>query len=167
MKKQLTAVFLIFALLLTMTGCSTANAVQKLDTAEDVVEAKLDAAEDKLEDSLRKAVSSAPAATPTPPAAAPTEEMPAPTEEMPAPTEAAPAAAESTQMLTEVQALQVALDYLGFSADQVTRLHTAYEIDDRIPQFDVEFNQGDWEYEFEIHAENGKIISYDKDHKYD
>ena len=146
MKKQLTAVFLIFALLLTMAGCSAANALQKLDAVEDKVETKLDAAEDKLEGSLRKAVSPAPDAAPTAPAVVPTE---------------------SRQELTKEEALQVALDHLGFTADQVTRVRTEYEIDDGIPQYDVEFHQGDWEYEFEIHAENGKIISYDKDHKYD
>lgn len=152
MKKQLTAVLLIFALLLTMSGCSVAHAVQKLDAAEDRVEDKLEAAEDKLEDSLRKTV--------TP---APKEEPPAPTETAPAPAETQPA----PEKLTQEQALKIALDHLGFTADQVTRLRTEYEIDDGIPQYDIEFHQGDWEYEFEIHAENGKILSYDKDHKYD
>ena len=151
MKKQLTAVFLIFALLLTMTGCSVANAAQKLDAAEDQVEAKLDAAGDKLEDSLRKAVSPAPSAAPAP--TVPARVPPEPT--------------ESPRRLTEEEAVQIALDHLGFTADQVTRLRTEYEIDDGIPQFDIEFHQGDWEYDFEIHAENGQIISYDKDHKYD
>ena len=62
---------------------------------------------------------------------------------------------------------KIALDYLGLTADQVQRLRTGYEIDDGIPQYDVEFLEGDWEYEFEIHAETGKILSFDKDHKYD
>lgn len=165
MKKQLTAVLLIFALLLTMSGCSVAHAVQKLDAAEDRVEAKLDAAEDraeakldaaedKLEASLRNNGSPAPAA-------ASKEAVPAPT---PVETQPVP---ENTQKLTKEQALEIALKHLGFSADQITRLRTEYEIDDGIPQFDIEFHQGDWEYEFEIHAENGKILSYDKDHKYD
>ncbi len=165
MKKQLTTVLLIFALLLTMSGCSVANAVQKLDAAEDRVEAKLDAAEDrveakldaaedKLEDNLRKDA-------PSIPAAAPKEVVPAPT---PVETQPVP---ENTQKLTEEQALEIALKHLGFSADQITRLRTEYEIDDGMPQFDIEFHQGDWEYEFEIHAENGKILSYDKDHRYD
>ena len=150
MKKQLTAVLMIFALLLTMVGCSAANAVQMLDAAEDKVEAKLDAAEEKLEKSLREAV------------------VPAvPVETRPAPMETIPAVTEPAGKLTREQAEKIALDYLGFTADQVTRLHSEYEIDDGIPQFDVEFHQGDWEYEFEIHAENGKILSYDKDHKYD
>lgn len=146
MKKQLTAALLIFAILLTMAGCSTANAVQKLDAAEDMVEAKLDAVEEQVESSLRNAASP----------------VPAPTEPVPT----SPPAKEISE-LTEEQAQQVALEYLGFAADQVTRLHSSYEMDDGIPQFDVEFHQGDWEYEFEIHAENGRILSYDKDHKYD
>ena len=163
MKKQLIAMFLIFVLMLSMAGCSTANAVQKLDAAEDKVEAKLDAAEDKveakldaveekLEDQIRNTV--APAAPAAPAQSTPT-------------TPPASAPAENTQLLTEEEAVKIALDHLGLTTDQVTRLRAHYEIDDGIPQYDVEFLQGDWEYEFEIHGENGKIISYDKDHKYD
>ena len=156
MKKQLTAVVMIFALLLTMVGCSAANAVQMLDAAEDKVEAKLDAAEEKLEESFREAVIPSP------------EPVPAvPVETRPAPVETIPAVTEPAGKLTREQAEKIAFDYLGFTADQVTQLHSEYEIDDGIPQFDVEFHQGDWEYEFEIHAENGRILSYDKDHKYD
>lgn len=70
-------------------------------------------------------------------------------------------------MLTEEQALQIALDDLGITADQITRLYTEYETDDGVPRFDIEFHRGDWEYEYEINAGNGQIISYDKDHKHD
>lgn len=133
--KKLTAVFCLFAILLTMVGCSAARTVQKLDAAEDRVEAKLDAAEEKLEDSLRKSVS--------------------------------PAPGETRPMLTEEEAQKIALDEVGLNADQVTGLRIQYEVDDGVPQFDVSFYEGDWEYEFEIHAETGKILSYDKDHKYD
>ena len=146
MRKQLTAVLMIFALLLTMVGCSAANAVQRLDAAEDRLEAKLDAAEEKLKAAV--------------PASLPVDTRPAPVETI-------PAVSEFAGKLTREQAEKIALDYLGFTADQVTRLHSEYEIDDGIPQFDVEFHQGDWEYEFEIHAENGRILSYDKDHKHD
>lgn len=147
MRKQLTAVLMIFALLPTMmVGCSAANAVQRLDAAEDRLEAKLDAAEEKLKAAV--------------PASLPVDTRPAPVETI-------PAVSESAGKLTREQAEKIALDYLGFTADQVTRLHSEYEIDDGIPQFDVEFRQGDWEYEFEIHAENGRILSYDKDHKHD
>ena len=148
MKQRLTAVLLIFALLLTMTGCSAAGAARTLDAAEDKIEHRLDAAEDKVEDAVRRAVTPAPAATPTVPATTPTE----------------PAAA---QTITKEDAQKIALDYLGLTTDQVQRLRTEYEIDDGIPQYDVEFLEGDWEYEFEIGAETGKILSFDKDHKYD
>ena len=162
MKQQLTAALLVFALLLTMTGCSAAHAVQRLDAAEDLVEARLDAVEDQVENSLRDVVSIAPAPVPAAPAPAPT--APAPTTPS-APTEPAPA--ENPRKLTEEQARQIALEHLSLTADQVTRLRSGYEIDDGILQYDVEFLQGDWEYEFEIHAETGKILSYDRDHKYD
>ena len=141
MRKQLTICLMLFVLLMTMAGCSSANAVRMLDTAEDQVEVKLEAAENKLEYWLRDAV------------------LPAP--------ETKPAVSEPSGKLTREQAEKIALDYLGLTADQVTRMHSEYEIDDGIPQFDVAFCQGDWEYEFEIHAENGQILSYDKDHKHD
>ena len=65
--------------------------------------------------------------------------------------------------MTKEKAEQIALDHLGLSQNQVTRLHTEYEIDDRIPQYEVQFHEGFWEYEFEIHAETGAILSFDKD----
>ena len=144
MKKQLTAIFLVFALLLTMAGCSTAQAIQALDIAEEKIDAKLDAAEEKLEQRIQESMAPVPAAEPT-----------------------APAAAEPANALTEDQAVQIALDHSGFTADQITRLRVEYEIDDRIPQYDIEFHQGDWEYEFEIHGQTGQILSFDKDHKND
>lgn len=154
MTQRFFSLLMAAALLLTMTACSASGAARTLDQAEDSIENKLDAAGDKVEDAVRKAVTPAPAATPTFPAAAPTEPAPAPTE--------APA-----QTITREDAQKIALDHLGFTADQVERLRTEYEIDDGIPQYDVEFFSGDWEYEFEIHAETGKILSFDKDHKYD
>ena len=166
MKKQLTVMLLMFVLLLTMAGCSTAHAVQKLDAAEEKVEAKLDMVEEKVEEKLEEALRKAPATAPTAPAAPAAEPTvpAAPTAPAVVPTEPAPA---EGALITKEQAEKIALDHLGFTADQVSRMRTEYEIDDGIPQYDVEFLQGDWEYEFEIHAENGKILSYDKDHKYD
>ena len=64
MRKQLTICLMLFALLMTMAGCSAANAVRMLDAAEDQVEAKLDAAEKTLEDRLRDAVLPAPETNP-------------------------------------------------------------------------------------------------------
>ena len=149
MKKWI-AVLAGFVLLLTMSGCAAVNAVQKLDAAEDVLEAKLEIAKDQLERHFQETV---------PPSVFP--EAPA------EPVQTMPAAPENAAELTKEQAQKIALDHLGITADQVSRMRAEYEIDDGVPQFDIEFHQGDWEYEFEIHAGNGKILSYDKDHKYD
>lgn len=100
---------------------------------------KLEAAEEKLEDSLRSDD----------------------------PTRPLPAATENPRLLTEAQARQIALDHLGFTEDQVTKLRSEYETDDGVPLFEVEFHREDWEYSFEIHAESGRILSYDKDYRYD
>ena len=139
MKKRSLAILLTLLLLLTTTGCSASGAARTLDEAEDRIENKLDAVEDAAENAIRKAVS---------------------------PAQTAPASTQAA-LLTAKDAEKIALDHVGFSADQVQRLRTDYEVDDGIPQFDVEFHEGDWEYEFEIHAESGQILSFDKDHKYD
>lgn len=139
MKKQLTTVFLVLVLLLTATGCTVANAAERNLAAKPE----------------------------TVPAATPAQSQPAPSETLSVPAATQPVTAEAPRALTKEQAQQIALDHLGITADQVRRMRTEYEIDDGIAQYDVQFLQGDWEYEFEIHAETGKILSYDKDHKYD
>ena len=143
MRKRLSVIASVLALLLALTGCSAVSTIRKLDAAEDSVEAKLDVAEDKVEaglDSVEKQLEDALGGTQ---AAAPKADI------------------------TKEQAQQIALDHLGFTEDQVTGLKTEYEIDDGVPQFDVSFFQEDWEYEFEIDAREGTILSFDKDHRYD
>lgn len=61
------------------------------------------------------------------------------------------------------EAQQIALAQAGFTADQVERLRAEFEYDDRTPQYDVSFREGPWEYDFEIHAETGEILSWEKD----
>ena len=139
MKKQIPALILVFVFFLSMSGCMTAKALDKLETAEERVEEQLDAVEDQLEAKRDSVV-------------APTEKMPV--------RESAAAAEQETQAAVPSVTEKVQL----LSREEVTRLHTEYEIDDRIPQYDVEFHQGNLEYEFEIHAETGTILSFDKDY---
>lgn len=70
----------------------------------------------------------------------------------------APAAA-----LTKEQAQAIALEHAGFTAEQVTYLRAEYEVDDGIPEYEVHFHQGRWEYDYEINAQTGEILSYDRD----
>lgn len=65
--------------------------------------------------------------------------------------------------MTMEEAQSIALEHAGFTADQVTALHTEYEIEHGVPQYDVEFHHGHWEYDYEIHGETGEILSYSKD----
>ena len=80
-----------------------------------------------------------------------------------APTAAAASGKPTNPALTLEEAQSIALKHAGFAADQVTALHTEYEIEHGIPQYDVEFRHGSWEYNYEIHADTGEILSYSKD----
>lgn len=74
---------------------------------------------------------------------------------------AAPAVSQAT--ITKEEAEAIALAHAGFTADQVTRLRTEYEIDDGVPRYEVQFRQDRWEYDYEIDANTGAILSYDRD----
>ena len=69
----------------------------------------------------------------------------------------------SEPALSRDEAASVALRYVGLTQEKVSRLHTEFELDDGVARYDVEFTQGQWEYEFEIDAQSGEILSFDKD----
>ena len=68
-----------------------------------------------------------------------------------------------TPKISVAEAEATALAHAGFAADQVTGLRTELELDDRVPHYDVQFRQDYWEYEYEINADTGEIISFEKD----
>lgn len=65
--------------------------------------------------------------------------------------------------LSSEEALEIALNQAGLTAEQVTHLKTEFEYDDGRPQYEVSFREGPWEYEFEIDAGTGEILSWEKD----
>lgn len=77
------------------------------------------------------------------------------------PSTEAPAA--QAERLTEAEAEAIALAHAGLSADQVKNLHTKFDYDDGRPEYDIEFYFDGREYDYEIHAETGKILDWDKD----
>ena len=154
MKIRTCAALLIAVLLLSLlAGCSASAAEQKLDVLEDSLEQRMDAVEDTVEAAAIQAVLPEPAAQPT-------ETLPAPAA---SPETTVPAATQPAQLLTAEEAKAIALNHAGFTQDQVKFLRAEYEIDDRIPQYDVDFVKGQWEYDYEIHAETGAILSFEKD----
>ena len=65
--------------------------------------------------------------------------------------------------ISEEEAQRIALEHAGLKADQVKGLRAHYDVDDGVPEYEVEFRYDGWEYEYEIHAETGDIRSYDRD----
>ena len=65
--------------------------------------------------------------------------------------------------MTAEEAQAIALSHAGFTAEQVSFLRTEPELRDRVPHYDVEFRVDRWEYEYEIHAETGEILSFERD----
>lgn len=70
---------------------------------------------------------------------------------------------DAAQLIGEEQAKKTALEHAALKEADVTRLRVEYEIDDGVQQYDVEFHSGGYEYEYEINANTGAVISADKD----
>ena len=134
MKRILTFTIMLCVVCL-LAGCSVRETVRTLDAAEDAVERQLDQAEDAVEKTVRDAAKPA----------------------------QSPAAGLPENVISPEEAQEIALTQAGFTADQVSRLRAEFEYDDRMPQYDVSFREGQWEYDFEIHAETGEILSWEKD----
>ena len=77
--------------------------------------------------------------------------------------DAVPTPTAAPGMLTAEDATAIAVEHAGLSGQQVLRLKTQYEIDDGVPHYDVEFYHNGVEYDYEIHAETGNILSFDRD----
>ena len=65
--------------------------------------------------------------------------------------------------ITTEQAQEIALKDAGFAADQVTGLSAETDLYDQVPHYDVKFYQNNQEYEYEINAATGEIMSIEKD----
>lgn len=70
---------------------------------------------------------------------------------------------ETIPLLTAEDAQAIALTHAGIGAELVTHLRCEFEIDHGTPEYDVEFRYDGLEYEYEIHAGTGEILSFEKD----
>ena len=68
-----------------------------------------------------------------------------------------------TADLTAEEAQAIALRHAGLTADQVTRLHTEPDRERGGLHYDVEFHHDGYEYDYEIDAATGTILSREKD----
>lgn len=65
--------------------------------------------------------------------------------------------------ISEDAAKKVALGHAGFGESDVINLSISFEIDDGVPHYDVEFTLMQQDYEYEIHATSGTVISFEYD----
>ena len=70
---------------------------------------------------------------------------------------------DSGTQITAEQAEQAALTHAGFTSEEVNFKRTELEFDDGIYKYEIEFYVGTTEYDYEIDANTGNIISFDKD----
>lgn len=136
--KKLFCLMLVLTFLLTFTGC------RSLDRAEDTVENKVDAVEDAAEQKVNDAANALLNPNPNAPAENYTPMDP-------------------SKLITLEHAQDIAILHAGVDQSEVTGLHTTLEIDDGRQEYEVEFRVGHWEYEYEIDAVNGTVLSWDKD----
>lgn len=64
--------------------------------------------------------------------------------------------------ITREDAQKIALDHAGVTADVVNRLHTEYDRD-RISHYEVSFHYNGYEYDYDIHAETGDILDFERE----
>ena len=67
-------------------------------------------------------------------------------------------------LLTEEEAEAAALAHAGLAAGEVRFDRTEKDREKGVPVYEVEFRAGNWEYSYEIHAETGKILEWEKEY---
>lgn len=65
--------------------------------------------------------------------------------------------------ITIEQAKEIALKHANLSGDQVTFIKSGQEFDDGIEKYEIEFYFDNKEYDYDINANTGEVISYDYD----
>lgn len=86
-----------------------------------------------------------------------TSEIPAPADNTTVPVN------PSTGEITVDQATEIALQHANLAAEQVSFVRSEREFDNGIEKYDIEFYMDDKEYDYEIDAKTGEIMSYDYD----
>ena len=69
----------------------------------------------------------------------------------------------TTKKITKAKAKSIALKHAGVSASKATFVKAKLDYEDGRRVYEIEFYSGNTEYDYEILASNGKIISFDKD----
>lgn len=71
--------------------------------------------------------------------------------------------APEKEYISKEKAKEIALNHAKVDSAKVKFVKAELDRDDLIVHYEVEFVEGRYEYEYEINAESGKVIAYDKD----
>lgn len=80
-----------------------------------------------------------------------------------APTVPAAPAATASKTATEAEAKAIVLAQAGVSEADIKRYRAKFEIDDGVPQWEIEFRAGAYEYEATVNAATGAILDFERD----
>ena len=89
-------------------------------------------------------------------------ERPVDTQGPPLNTEGPPVQNPSTAKITSEQAVEIALQYTGFSKDS-SIIRVEEDFDDKVPHYDVELKSEGYEFDFEIRLTDGTILDVEKE----
>lgn len=73
------------------------------------------------------------------------------------------ASAEQTQSITKEKAKELAFEKAGVKAKDAKFVKAELDRDDSILYYDIEFKAGGFEYDIEVAADDGRILSYSKE----
>ena len=71
---------------------------------------------------------------------------------------------EQKTTLTQEEARAIALEHAGLTQVDVKWERSEFETERGVPEWDIDFRSGDWEYDYEIHAETGAVMKSDKEY---
>ena len=69
----------------------------------------------------------------------------------------------SENLITKANAKQIALNHAGLAEANISRYEIETDREKNSVTYEISFNSGNFEYEYEINAENGKIIKSEKE----
>lgn len=69
----------------------------------------------------------------------------------------------TSSKITVEQAKDIALKHAKLANDKVTFVKAEEDANDSIKRYDIEFYTGNTEYDYEINADTGEVIEFDKD----
>lgn len=141
--KKLIAVFVLLAMLLILSGCGLKELEMRIDAIEDRLDHTGDIIETKAESALAPSAPQKQAQPDNGKASSP---------------KAMPEA-----KLSSAEAESLALEHAGLKAEDVSHLRSKLDYDDGRLEYEVSFRHGSMEYEYDIHADDGSVLSFDMD----